>query len=138
LEFVTRKISAAVASIKLGLTKDLHLGNLDARRDWGFAGEYVQAMWKMLQQEKPEDFVIGTGETHSVREFADTAFKYVGLNYEDYVVQDAHFMRPSEVDVLISDPTKARQKLNWEPKVKFRELVEMMVEADLKRLKDTL
>ncbi|MGD0876786.1 MAG: GDP-mannose 4,6-dehydratase, partial [Anaerolineales bacterium] len=137
LEFVTRKISNAVASIKLGLTKELHLGNLDARRDWGFAGEYVQAMWRMLQQETPEDFVIGTGETHSVREFADTAFKYVGLNYEDYVVQDAHFLRPSEVDVLISNPTKARQRLNWEPKVKFRELVEMMVEADLKRLKDT-
>jgi GDPmannose 4,6-dehydratase len=138
LEFVTRKISAAVASIKTGLTKELHLGNLDARRDWGFAGEYVQAMWKMLQQETPEDFVIGTGETHSVREFADTAFKYVGLNYEDYVIQDAHFLRPSEVDVLISNPSKARQKLNWEPKVKFQELVEMMVEADLKRLKDTL
>jgi len=138
LEFVTRKISHAVASIKLGLSKELHLGNLDARRDWGFAGEYVQAMWKMLQQETPEDFVIGTGETHSVREFADLAFKHVGLNYEDYVVQDAHFLRPSEVDVLISNPTKARQKLNWEPKVKFRELVEMMVEADLKRVKDTL
>jgi GDPmannose 4,6-dehydratase len=138
LEFVTRKISHAVASIKLGLSKELHLGNLDARRDWGFAGEYVQAMWKMLQQETPEDFVIGTGETHSVREFADLAFKHVGLNYEDYVVQDAHFLRPSEVDVLISNPTKARQKLNWEPKVKFRELVEMMVEADLKRLKDTM
>jgi GDPmannose 4,6-dehydratase len=138
LEFVTRKISNAVASIKLGLSKELHLGNLDARRDWGFAGEYVQAMWKMLQQETPEDFVIGTGETHSVREYAELAFKYVGLNYEDYVVQDAHFLRPSEVDVLISNPTKARQKLNWEPKVKFHELVEMMVEADLKRLKDTL
>jgi GDPmannose 4,6-dehydratase len=138
LEFVTRKISHAVASIKLGLSKELHLGNLDARRDWGFAGEYVQAMWKMLQQETPEDFVIGTGETHSVREFADTAFKYVGLNYQDYVVQDAHFLRPSEVDMLISNPAKARQKLNWEPKVKFRELVEMMVKADLKRLKDTL
>ena len=138
LEFVTRKISHAVASIKLGLSKELHLGNLDARRDWGFAGEYVQAMWKMLQQETPEDYVIGTGETHSVREFADLAFKHVGLNYEDYVVQDAHFLRPSEVDVLISNPTKARQKLNWEPKVKFQGLVEMMVEADLKRLKDTL
>jgi GDPmannose 4,6-dehydratase len=138
LEFVTRKISHGVASIKLGLAKELHLGNLEARRDWGFAGEYVQAMWKMLQQETPEDFVIGTGETHSVREYAELAFKYVGLNYEDYVVQDAHFLRPSEVDVLISDPTKARQKLNWEPKVKFHELVEMMVESDLKRLKDTL
>ncbi len=138
LEFVTRKISHGVASIKLGLSKELHLGNLDARRDWGFAGEYVQAMWRMLQQATPEDFVIGTGETHSVREFAETAFKYVGLNYEDYVVQDAHFLRPSEVDVLISNPAKARQKLNWEPKIKFHELVEMMVEADLKRCKDRL
>jgi GDPmannose 4,6-dehydratase len=136
LEFVTRKISHAVASIKLGLSKDLHLGNLEARRDWGFAGEYVQAMWKMLQQETPEDFVIGTGETHSVREFADKAFKYVGLNYKDYVIQDPRFLRPSEVDMLISNPVKARQKLAWEPKVKFQELVEMMVEADLKRVKE--
>jgi GDPmannose 4,6-dehydratase len=126
-----------VARIKLGLNKELHLGNLEARRDWGFAGEYVQAMWKMLQQETPEDFVIGTGETHSVREFVDTAFRYVGLNYEDHVVQDARLLRPSEVDVLISDPAKARQKLAWEPKVKFQGLVEMMVEADLKRLKET-
>jgi GDPmannose 4,6-dehydratase len=134
LEFVTRKISHGVARIKLGLSKELHLGNLEARRDWGFAGEYVQAMWKMLQQDKPEDFVIGTGETHSVREFADLAFKCVGLNYEDYVIQDPLFLRPSEVDLLISDPAKARQKLSWEPKVKFHELVEMMVDADLKQL----
>ena len=138
LEFVTRKISNGVASIKLGLSKELHLGNLEARRDWGFAGEYVQAMWKMLQHETPEDFVIGTGETHSVREFAETAFKYVGLNYQDYVVQDPRFLRPSEVDVLMSDASKARQKLGWEPKVKFRDLVEMMVEADLVRLKEML
>jgi GDPmannose 4,6-dehydratase len=138
LEFVTRKISRAVASIKSGLTNELHLGNLEARRDWGFAGEYVQAMWRMLQQEKPEDFVVGTGETHSVREFVEMAFKYVGLNYEDYVVQDPHFLRPSEVDALVSDPTKARQKIGWEPKVKFQGLVEMMVEADLKQLKETL
>jgi GDPmannose 4,6-dehydratase len=138
LEFVTRKVSHGVASIKLGLSKELHLGNLEARRDWGFAGEYVQAMWKMLQQETPEDFVIGTGETHSVREFVDMAFKFVGLNYEDYVVQDARFLRPSEVDVLVSNPAKACQKLKWEPKVKFQGLVEMMVEADLKRLKGTL
>jgi GDPmannose 4,6-dehydratase len=138
LEFVTRKISHGAASIKLGLAKELRLGNLEARRDWGFAGEYVQAMWKMLQQEKPEDFVIGTGETHSVREFADLAFKCVGLNYEDYVVQDQRFLRPSEVDILVSDSAKARQKLGWKPKVKFRGLVEMMVETDLKRLKDTL
>jgi GDPmannose 4,6-dehydratase len=136
LEFVTRKIAHGVAGIKLGLSKELHLGNLEARRDWGFAGEYVQAMWKMLQQETPDDFVIGTGETHSVREFADVAFKYVGLNYEDYVVQDPRFLRPSEVDVLISNPAKARQMLGWEPKVQFRELVEMMVDADLKRLKE--
>ena len=137
LEFVTRKISHGAASIKLGLSKELHLGNLEARRDWGFAGEYVQAMWKMLQQKKPEDFVIGTGQTHSVREFAEKAFNYLGLNYEDYIVQDPRFLRPSEVDALISNPTKAREKLDWEPKVKFQELVEMMTEADLKRLKET-
>jgi GDPmannose 4,6-dehydratase len=137
LEFVTRKISQGVACIKLGLTKELHLGNLDARRDWGFAGEYVQAMWKMLQQETPDDYVIGTGETHSVREFAEMAFKHAGLNYEDHVVQDQRFLRPSEVDILISNPAKARQKLAWEPKVKFQELVAMMVDADLKRMKDT-
>ncbi len=136
LEFVTRKISHGAASVKLGLAKELRLGNLEARRDWGFAGEYVQAMWKMLQQEKPEDFVVGTGETHSVREFADLAFKCVGLNYEDYVVQDPHFLRPSEVDMLVSDSAKARRKLGWKPGVKFQGLVEMMVEADLRRLKD--
>ncbi len=136
LEFVTRKISHAVASIKLGLAKDLHLGNLEARRDWGFAGEYVQAMWMMLQQEKPEDFVVGTGETHSVREFVDLAFQCVGLNYMDYVVQDPRFLRPSEVDKLISDPTHVNERLGWKPKVDFKGLVEMMVEADLRRLKN--
>lgn len=135
LEFVTRKISDAVARIKLGLAKELHLGNLDSRRDWGFAGEYVQAMWMMLQQEKPEDFVVGTGETHSVRDFAEHAFNYVGLNYRDYVVQDPRFLRPSEVDLLISDPSKAHQKLGWKPGVNFKGLVEMMVESDLGRLK---
>lgn len=134
LEFVTRKISDGVARIKLGLAKDLHLGNLEARRDWGFAGEYVQAMWKMLQQEHPDDFVIGTGETHSVREFCEHAFQYVGLNYHDHVVQDPRYLRPSEVDLLLSDTTKAHQKLGWNPKVAFGGLVEMMVEADLKRL----
>jgi GDPmannose 4,6-dehydratase len=134
LEFVTRKISDGVARIKLGLVKELHLGNLEARRDWGFAGEYVQAMWKMLQQEHPDDFVIGTGETHSVREFCEHAFEYVGLNYQDHVVQDPRFLRPSEVDLLLSDATKAHQILGWTPKVTFRGLVEMMVEADLKRL----
>lgn len=134
LEFVTRKISDGVARIKLGLAKELRLGNLEARRDWGFAGEYVQAMWKMLQQEEPEDFVVGTGETHSVREFCDLAFRYVGLNYQDYVVQDERLMRPAEVDLLVSDPAKARQKLGWKPQVNFQQLVEMMVEADLQRL----
>jgi GDPmannose 4,6-dehydratase len=134
LEFVTRKISDGVARIKLGLAQDLHLGNLEARRDWGFAGEYVQAMWMMLQQDKPEDFVIGTGETHSVLEFVELAFQHVGLDYHDYVVQDARFLRPSEVDLLRSNPAKARQKLGWEPKVDFKGLVAMMVEADLKLL----
>ncbi len=134
LEFVTRKISDGVAHIKLGLADKLVLGNLEARRDWGFAGEYVQAMWKMLQQEMPEDFVVGTGETHSVREFCDLAFKSVGLEYADYVQHDPRYLRPSEVDLLISDPAKARQKLGWQPKITFQGLVEMMVEADLKRL----
>jgi GDPmannose 4,6-dehydratase len=135
LEFVTRKISDGVARIKLGLADKLVLGNLDARRDWGFAGEYVQAMWLMLQQDQPEDFVIGTGQTHSVRDFAELAFRHVGLNHEDYVVQDPRFLRPSEVDLLISDPSKAKAKLGWAPKVDFRGLVEMMVESDLERLK---
>lgn len=136
LEFVTRKISDGAARIKLGLANKLLLGNLEARRDWGFAGEYVEAMWKMLQQEQPEDFVIGTGEAHSVREFCDLAFRFVGLNYEDYVQQDARFLRPSDVDMLVSDPSRARQKIGWQARVSFRELVEMMVEADLQRLKN--
>jgi GDPmannose 4,6-dehydratase len=136
LEFVTRKISDGVARIKLGLAKELSLGNLEARRDWGFAGEYVQAMWKMLQQDQPDDFVIGTGETHSVREFCEHAFQYVGLNYQDHVSQDARYLRPSEVDLLQSDTTKAHQKLGWTPKVGFQGLVEMMVEADMKRLSE--
>lgn len=135
LEFVTRKISDGVARIKLGLANELRLGNLEARRDWGFAGEYVQAMWKMLQGEKPEDFVIGTGETHSVREFCEHAFRHAGLNYHDYVVQDTHLYRPSEVDLLVSDPARAREKLAWAPRVNFQGLVEMMVETDLKRLR---
>lgn len=134
LEFVTRKISDGAARIKLGLAKELHLGNLEARRDWGFAGEYVQAMWQMLQRERPEDFVIGTGETHSVREFVELAFQHVGLDYHDHVVQDPRFLRPSEVDLLRSDSTKARKELGWAPKTDFKSLVEMMVEADLKRL----
>ncbi|MCX7609817.1 MAG: GDP-mannose 4,6-dehydratase [Anaerolineales bacterium] len=136
IEFVTRKISDGVARIKLGLAKELLLGNLEARRDWGFAGEYVEAMWKMLQQETPEDFVIGTGVAHSVRDFCEAAFRYVGLNYLDYVRQDPRFMRPADVDLLVADCSKARQKLGWMPKVTFEELVAMMVEADLKRLKD--
>ncbi len=136
LEFVTRKISHGVARIKLGLDKELHLGNLDAKRDWGFAGEYVEAMWHMLQQERPDDFVVGTGETHSVREFCEVAFNHAGLDYRDYVVHDERLIRPSEVDMLIADPAKARQELGWSPRVHFKDLVAMMVEADLKRLRN--
>lgn len=134
LEFVTRKISHGVASIKSGLSKELRLGNLDSQRDWGFAGEYVEVIWKMLQQEKPQDYVIGTGETHSVREFCELAFSCAGLNYQDYVVQDPRFMRLSEVDWLKADPSKARRELGWSPRVGFKDLVKMMVEADLNRL----
>jgi GDPmannose 4,6-dehydratase len=134
LEFVTRKVTYGVARIKLGLAKELRLGNLESRRDWGFAGDYVKAMWQMLQQDHPEDFVVGTGETHSVRDLCETAFGYVGLDYRDYVVQDPRFYRPAEVDLLVSDPTKARQKLGWEPSVDFEGLVKMMVDADLRRL----
>jgi GDPmannose 4,6-dehydratase len=135
LEFVTRKISDGVARIKLGLAKELRLGNLDARRDWGFAGDYVEAMWLMLQQDKPDNYVVGTAETHSVREFCEIAFGCVGLNYQDYVIQDPHFYRPAEVDLLVSDPSKARKVLGWHQKIGFKELVEMMVEADLKQNK---
>lgn len=134
LEFVTRKISDGVARIKLGLAKELRLGNLEARRDWGFAGDYVQAMWLMLQQEQAEDFVVGTGETHSVREFCELAFEHVGLDYRNFVVQDERFYRPAEVDLLVADPSKAHAKLGWEPSVSFPELVKMMVDADLERL----
>jgi GDPmannose 4,6-dehydratase len=134
LEFVTRKISDGVARIKLGLAKELRLGNLEAQRDWGFAGDYVEAMWRMLQQDQPDTYVIGMGETHSVREFCEIAFGHVGLDYRDFVVQDERFYRPAEVDLLISDPTKARTQLGWEPSVSFRELVTMMVDADLERL----
>jgi len=133
-EFVTRKISRGAASIKLGLADKLHLGNLDAQRDWGFALDYVRAMWLMLQQETPNDFVIGSGETHSVREFCEIAFNCVGLDYRDYVVQDPKFYRPAEVDLLISDPEKAHRLLGWQPYINFRELVEMMVQADLQQL----
>jgi GDPmannose 4,6-dehydratase len=135
MEFVTRKISNAVASIKLGKMKELRLGNLEAQRDWGFAGDYVKAMWLMLQQEHPDNYVIGTGETHSVREFCEIAFARVDLDYKDFVIMDEKFYRPAEVDLLISDPTKARTALKWEPEVSFKELVHMMVDADLARLK---
>ncbi len=134
LEFVTRKITYGVARIKLGLAKELRLGNLEARRDWGFAGDYVEGMWLMLQQDEPGDYVLGTGVTHSVRDFCEAAFGYVGLDYRDYVVQDPRFYRPAEVDLLVADATKARQKLGWCPKVTFEELVRMMVEADLERV----
>src|SRR5258706_7745620 len=133
LEFVTRKISSTAAKIKLGQTKELRLGNLESQRDWGFAGDYVEAMWLMLQHREPDNFVIGTGETHSVREFCEVAFGCVGLNYQDYVVQDPRFYRPAEVDLLISDPSKAKEVLGWHTKVSFKGLVEMMVEADLQR-----
>jgi len=134
LEFVTRKITYGVARIKLGLANELRLGNLEARRDWGFAGDYVRMMWMMLQQETPQDYVIGTGVTHAVREFCEAAFGYVGLDYRDYVVQDPRFYRPAEVDLLVADPSKARQVLGWEPEVTFEALVRMMVDADLKRV----
>ena len=129
--FVTRKITQAVARIKLGLQDKLYLGNLEARRDWGFAGDYVDAMWRILQQDEPDDYVIATGETHSVREFCEEAFGHVGLDWHDYVEHDARYERPSEVDLLLGDPSKAKRVLGWEPKVTFRELVRMMVDADL-------
>ncbi|MBO9312812.1 MAG: GDP-mannose 4,6-dehydratase [Chloroflexus sp.] len=138
LEFVTRKISHGVARIKLGLDEELRLGNLEARRDWGFAGDYVEAMWLMLQQDQPDDYVIATGETHSVREFCELAFSYVGLDYRDYVVIDQRFMRPAEVDLLIGDASKARKKLGWQPRTSFTELVQMMVEADLQLVKEQM
>jgi len=134
MEFVTRKISDGAARIKLGLAKELRLGNLESQRDWGFAGDYVEAMWRMMQQDKPDNFVIGMGETHSVREFCEIAFGHVGLDYNDHIVQDEKFYRPAEVDLLISDPGKARAVLGWEPEVTFKELVIMMVNADVERL----
>jgi GDPmannose 4,6-dehydratase len=134
LEFVTRKITDGVARIKRGLQQELRLGNLDARRDWGFAGDYVDAMWRMLQRDEPMDFVVGTGQTWSVRQFCDTAFSHVGLNYEDHVVVDPRFFRPAEVDLLVSDPSLVNRELGWTPAVSFEELVRMMVDADLARL----
>lgn len=136
LEFVTRKITHHVAQIKLGLTDELRLGNLDSQRDWGYAGDYVQAMWLMLQQEKPEDYVVATGETHSVQEFLEQAFGYVNLEWQEYVIQDPRYMRPAEVDLLVGNPAKAGRKLGWEPSVSFSELVKMMVDADIQMLRD--
>jgi GDPmannose 4,6-dehydratase len=132
-EFVTRKISSAVARIKLGLQEELALGNLEARRDWGFAGDYVMGMWQMLQQAEPQDFIIATGESHSIRDFLDLAFDAAGLpDWRGFVREDPRFMRPAEVDHLIGDSTRARERLGWEPKVSFQELVRMMVEHDLR------
>ncbi len=134
LEFVTRKIANGVARIKLGLDTEIRLGNLDAQRDWGFAGDYVDAMWRMLQQDEPSDFVVSTDETHSVREFCDLAFGRVGLNWEDHVVIDERFFRPAEVELLVGDATRARKVLDWTAKTSFAELVHMMVDADLENL----
>jgi GDPmannose 4,6-dehydratase len=134
LEFVTRKISHGVARIKLGLAHELRLGNLEARRDWGYAPDYVRAMWLMLQQDHPDDYVVATGETHSVREFCQEAFDYVGLDWEKYVAVDPKFYRPAEVDLLVGDPSKARRILHWEPTVTFQQLVRIMVDADLATL----
>jgi len=131
-DFVTRKITQAVAKIKLGRQRELFLGNLDAKRDWGFAGDYVMAMWLMLQHNKPDDYVIATNETHSIKEFLEEAFGYVKLNWKDYVKIDEKFIRPAEVNLLVGDYSKAKKILGWEPKVKFKELVKMMVEADLR------
>ena len=138
LEFVTRKISYGAASIKLGLEEKLSLGNLDAKRDWGFAGDYVEAMWMMLQQEEPDDYVICSGMTHSVREFCDLAFNHLGLDYQDHVVVDEQFFRPAEVDLLVGDYGKAKKVLAWEPSTSFKDLVTMMVEADLALLEGRL
>ncbi|MDO8848049.1 MAG: GDP-mannose 4,6-dehydratase [Coriobacteriia bacterium] len=137
VNFVTRKITDGAARISLGLADELLMGNLDSRRDWGFAGDYVDAMWRILQHEEPDDFVVATGEAHSVRQFCEVAFARVGLDYREYVKCDERFLRPADVDVLLGDATKARERLGWEPKVSFCDLVEMMVDADLARLKAT-
>jgi GDPmannose 4,6-dehydratase len=135
LEFVTHKVTYGAAKIKLGLANELRLGNLEAKRDWGYAGDYVRAMWMMLQQDHPEDFVIATGQTHSVRELCEVAFGYLGLDYKDYVVTDPRFYRPAEVDQLVGDASKARRILGWSPQVSFEELIQMMVDADMETLK---
>jgi GDPmannose 4,6-dehydratase len=134
LEFVTRKVTDGVARIKLGLASELRLGNLDARRDWGFAGDYVEAMWLMLQQNEPDDYVIATGETHTVKRLVEVAFNHAGLPWEKYVKLDPKFLRPAEVDLLIGDPSKAQQKLGWKPKVSFEQMIQMMVDSDIERL----
>ena len=131
--FVTRKITMALAKIKLGLQDKLYLGNLDAKRDWGYAKDYVEAMWLMLQQDEPEDYVIATGETHSVKDFLEEAFEYAGLDWQDHVEIDPRYFRPTEVDVLIGDSSKAEKKMGWKPKVRFKELVRLMVDADMKK-----
>jgi GDPmannose 4,6-dehydratase len=136
-EFVTRKITSHVAKIKMGLAKEVHLGNLDARRDWGHAREYVRAMWMMLQQDEPDDYVIATGEQHTVREFAEAAFSHAGLDYRNHVVLDPELLRPAEVELLLGDATKARTKLGWSCEVKFKQLAEEMVEADIQFLKES-
>jgi len=138
LEFVTRKSTYGAARIKLGLANELRMGNLEARRDWGYAGDYVRAMWMMLQQSEPDDYVIATGETHSVREWLEECFGYLGLNWQDYVVVDPQDLRPAEVDQLIGDPSKARQKLGWKPEVSFKELVRLMVDADLELVRQQM
>lgn len=138
LEFVTRKVTDAVVRIKYGLQDKIRMGNLDSKRDWGFAGDYVKAMWLMLQQDVPDDYVIATGETHSVRELLELSFSAVNLNYEDYVVIDPAFVRPAEVDLLLGCPEKAKHQLGWEPTVSFEQLIQMMVEADMKRISATL
>ena len=135
VEFVTRKVSYNVAKIKLGLSNELRIGNLDAKRDWGFAGDYVVAMWQMLQQDSPDDFVIATGETNSIERLLDIAFSAVDLNWRDYTVQDERFMRPAEVDLLVGDYQKAKNQFGWEPKVSFEQLIQMMVESDTQQLK---
>lgn len=138
IEFVTRKVTDAVARIKLGVQKDLHLGNIDAKRDWGFAGDYVEAMWLMLQQDEPDTYVVATGRTTTVRDMCKIAFEHVGLDYEKYVVIDPKFYRPAEVDLLLGDPSKAEKKLNWKAKTSLEELIRMMVDADMKRVENEL
>jgi GDPmannose 4,6-dehydratase len=135
LEFVTRKVTYAAARIKLGMQERLAMGNLDAQRDWGFAGDYVDAMWRMLQQEEPDDYVVATGETHTVRELCEVAFARAGLDWKKHVFVDPKFVRPAEVDLLVGSPAKAKGKLGWEPQVRFKQLVEMMVDADVERLR---